>query len=140
MITVPAPPAPSLPPHPARSETMPNAMHAPRLTECNLIGLRRETANIIPLTAPRPLRTRESRAMRRGEPARFFGVERGGLALRPGERGAQCDAHLTVRRGTTEAIAQGCRGERRRERLHRELRNSRLVVLEENRPMLEQRT
>ena len=84
---------------------MPNATHAPRLTGCNLIGLRRETANIIPLTAPRPLRTRESRAMRRGVATRFLGVESVRFAVRARECRSERVAHLAEFRVAAEAAA-----------------------------------
>src|ERR1035437_4591120 len=115
MITVP-PPDRSPPPHPASNAAAPSITHAPRLTEWNRIGLRRDTANIIRLNAPRPLRARESSAMRRGKSCGFIGVEPRRLALRLRERGAERVAHLIVRRGASEARPQRRRRQRRRRR------------------------
>src|ERR1019366_4344359 len=121
MMTVPPPDddAPSRPPHPASSAAAPSTRYAPRRTEWNRIGLRGETANIIRLDAPSPLRARESFAMRRREHGGFTGVERRWLTLRFRQRGAQRIANRFVGGRAPEARAERRRGKRRRQRLRR---------------------
>src|ERR1035437_6101459 len=141
MMTVPPPGAgvPSRPPHAASSASDPTAARAPRHTERNRLSLREYGANITRLDAPRPLRPGELPPMRRREAGRLARVERLRFAFRCRERGAQRIANGLVGGRVAEARAKRRRRTRRRQRLQCERRDSRLVVVNQDGAVLQQR-
>src|SRR5579862_3302273 len=96
--------------------------------------------NIIRLPAPRPLRAIVARAMRCRELRGLSGVEDARSGFANAQGGEERVPHLFIWWRAAEALGQGGRRRSRCYRTRREFGDARLVVGDEDRPVLEQRS